>query len=76
MAFEDADVLHRILSQLYKDDEDVGIELLLRRYEAERLPRVKRVHDNQRERYEMRMGSGRNPGPQSEEFMTWHLAGV
>jgi len=75
MAMEDALVLSRII----KNDGGQGNETtqnILRQYESERMPRVKRVYDNQCERYDIRMKEGKRPGPQSKEFMDWLLAGV
>jgi 2-polyprenyl-6-methoxyphenol hydroxylase-like FAD-dependent oxidoreductase len=72
MALEDAVVLMRML----RDGKDDSVPALLRRFESERLPRVKRVYDNQYERYDIRMREGRSPGPQPQEFMDWLLAGV
>lgn len=74
MAMEDAVILCRILKGSL--EQDIPIQDLLHKYEAERLPRVKRVYDNQCERYETRMQKGQRPGPQSPEFMDWLLAGV
>lgn len=74
MAMEDAVVLTRILQN--NADQDVSIQDLLQTYESERLPRVKKVYDNQCERYDTRMQKGQRPGPQSQEFMDWLLAGV
>eukprot|EP00550_Attheya_septentrionalis_P012406 CAMPEP_0198304600 /NCGR_PEP_ID=MMETSP1449-20131203/57478_1 /TAXON_ID=420275 /ORGANISM="Attheya septentrionalis, Strain CCMP2084" /LENGTH=381 /DNA_ID=CAMNT_0044007127 /DNA_START=196 /DNA_END=1341 /DNA_ORIENTATION=+ len=71
MALEDAVVLFRIL----KDGKE-SLPVLLRRFEAERLPRVKRVYDNQYERYDTRMRKGTRLDPQHQEFMDWLLAGV
>eukprot|EP01083_Nonionella_stella_P091825 256795_1 len=74
MAMEDAVVLSRVLkSNVEKGDT---VQNLLREYESERLPRVKRVYDNQCERYDTRMKEGKNPAPQSKEFMDWLIAGV
>jgi hypothetical protein len=72
MALEDAVVLMRML----RDGKDDSVPALLRRFESERLPRVKKVYDNQYERYDIRMREGRNPGPQPQEFMDWLLDGV
>eukprot|EP00978_Attheya_sp_CCMP212_P049582 scaffold685575_cov51-Attheya_sp.AAC.1 len=71
MALEDAVVLSRIL----KDGKE-SLPVLLRRFESERLPRVKRVYDNQYERYDTRMRKGTRLDPQPQEFMDWLLAGV
>jgi 2-polyprenyl-6-methoxyphenol hydroxylase-like FAD-dependent oxidoreductase len=71
MALEDAVVLSRIL-----EDRKDPLSVLLRRFESERLPRVKKVYDNQFERYEARMRDGRSLGPLSQDFLDWLLAGV
>jgi 2-polyprenyl-6-methoxyphenol hydroxylase-like FAD-dependent oxidoreductase len=71
MALEDAVVLSRIL----KDGKE-SLPVLLRRFESERLSRVKRVYDNQYERYDTRMREGKMLGPQPQEFIDWLLAGV
>lgn len=71
MALEDAVVLSRRLRE-----KSEPISAMLRRFESERLPRVKRVYDNQYERYAARMEHGQRLGPQSEEFLEWLVAGV
>jgi len=74
MAMEDAVVLTRILRGGIRNS--VPVEEMLERFEKERLPRVKKVYDNQESRYNRRMKDGVRPGPQSEEFMNWLLSGV
>ena len=74
MAMEDAVVLTRILSDCAKSG--VSVEEMLEQFERERLPRVKKVYDNQESRYNRRMKDGKRPGSQSEEFLNWLLSGV
>ena len=76
MAMEDAVVLTRILKENIHANHGLSIQHLLLKFESERLPRVKRVYDNQNERYEMRMQQGKRPGKQDPEFLEWLLAGV
>ncbi|MGK3758338.1 MAG: 2-polyprenyl-6-methoxyphenol hydroxylase-like FAD-dependent oxidoreductase [Bacillariaceae sp.] len=78
MAFEDAVVLSRILKKKTRSDsnESSSLSELLNFFEIERYPRVKRVYDNQYERYELRMSGGKRLDPQSKEFLEWLLAGV
>ena len=71
---EDAVVLSRIFKN--NTEQDDSIPGRLRKYELERLPRVKTVYDNQCERYNTRMKEGKRPQSQSQEFMDWLLAGV
>ena len=73
-AFEDAVVLSRTLLHAF-EKESVSIVEALREFEAIRLPRVKRIHDDQRERYEKRM-RGESVGPMSKEFREWIEQGV
>lgn len=88
MAFEDAVVLCRVLGS--KDlrstialssptEADAStcttVEELLGEFERTRLPRVKKIHDNQRSRYEARMKGGK-VGPWSPEFKEWVNSGV
>mmetsp|Transcript_2149 Transcript_2149/g.3961 ORF Transcript_2149/g.3961 Transcript_2149/m.3961 type:complete len:382 (-) Transcript_2149:154-1299(-) len=74
MAMEDAVILSRTFKNCA--EQNFSVQDLLRKYELERLSRVKRVYDNQIERYNTRMQKGERPGPQSKEFMAWLLAGV
>ena len=74
MALEDSIVLSRILKESAKKN-NTSIPDLLEQYESERLPRVKRVYDNQLERFQTRM-QGRKLGPQSREFLEWLFAGI
>lgn len=74
MAMEDAVILTRILHDGIRNS--VSVEELLERFENERLPKVKKVYDNQESRYNRRMKDGERPGPQSEEFLNWLLSGV
>ena len=79
LALEDAVVLSRVLKDTSiqsNDSHHSHLPQLLRKFESQRLPRVKKVYDNQNERYEIRMGSGKNPGPQSSEFLNWLYQGV
>lgn len=81
MAFEDAIVLCRLLgseevrSAIGSSTEAGLIEHVLGEFERTRLPRVKRMHDNQRLRYEARMKGGK-VGPWSSEFKEWASSGV
>jgi len=74
MAMEDAVVLTRILHDGIRNS--VPGEEMLEQFEKERLPRVKKVYDNQESRYNRRMKGGKRPGPQSEELLNWLLSGV
>lgn len=78
MAMEDCVVLARLLKNdaLAEQNDVAAVQDLLRKYETERLPRVKRVYDNQCSRYDTRMREGKRPGPQTEEFTNWLLSGV
>ncbi|KAL7461393.1 hypothetical protein ACHAXS_001813 [Conticribra weissflogii] len=81
MALEDAVVLGRMLQNWIEGEHDKSsshpsLESVLRDFESQRLPRVKRIYDNQFERYDIRMKGGKRLGPQDEEFMAWLLAGV
>jgi FAD-dependent urate hydroxylase len=69
-AFEDALVLCRTLK-----DGVLPISESLREFEETRLPRVKRIHDNQRIRYENRM-RGVSVGPQPLAIQQWIEEGV
>ena len=73
-AFEDAVVLSRTLRNAFEEDS-MSIEEALRQFETTRLPRVKRIHDDQRERYEKRM-RGEPIGPMPKEFREWIEQGV
>ena len=68
-AFEDALVLSRTLAQ------GGPVEYALRQFEARRVARVKRIHDDQRIRYERRM-RGETVGAMSKELREWIEAGV
>jgi FAD-dependent urate hydroxylase len=68
-AFEDAVVLCRMLK------DDIPISETLRKFEETRLPRVKRIHDDQRIRYENRM-RGVPVGPQPLAMQQWIEEGV
>jgi hypothetical protein len=68
-AFEDALVLTRTLTG------ESSLTQALRTFEATRLPRVKRIHDDQRIKYERRM-KGEQVGPVSKEFQEWIEQGV
>jgi FAD-dependent urate hydroxylase len=68
-AFEDAVVLCRTLK------DDLPILETLRKFEETRLPRVKRIHDDQRIRYENRM-RGVPVGPQPLAMHQWIAEGV
>jgi len=75
MAFEDAVVLCRFLasSEVLTDlKTNVGTTTadVLGEFERARLPRVKKMHDNQRSRYEARM-NGEKIGSWSPEFKEW-----
>jgi len=77
-AFEDALVLCRTLQDMLTNNDEITSESIataLRTFEATRLPRVKRIHDEQRIRYEKRM-SGEKVGPPSKEFQDWVAKGV
>ncbi|CAN0065890.1 unnamed protein product, partial [Heterosigma akashiwo] len=78
MAFEDAVVLSRILKKKKNNSNKKRMPALLRKFEKERLPRVKRVYDNQFERYELQMSSTapQQRPPQSKEFLEWLSVGV
>jgi len=78
MAMEDALVLTRIFETTNNNNAvtNISIEDRLRKFELERFARVKKVYDNQCERYNTRMREGKRPGRQSKEFMDWLLAGV
>jgi 2-polyprenyl-6-methoxyphenol hydroxylase-like FAD-dependent oxidoreductase len=52
------------------DDED-AIERALNDFEERRFTRVKRVYDNQYERYRQRMEEGKHVGPQGPTFLRW-----
>jgi len=69
LAFEDAAVLCRTIQNV------TSVSEALKQFEATRLPRVKKIHDDQRIRYEMRM-RGEAPGPMSQEFREWIEMGV
>ena len=86
MAFEDAIVLCRLLGSeelrsavLGSSSTEIGaaeaVEDVLGEFEKTRLPRVKKMHDNQRLRYEARM-RGEKVGPMSPEFKEWASNGV
>ena len=83
MAFEDALVLCRILANsndnnLEPNNEtasSVNIAKSLELFEQTRLPRVQKIHDNQRLRYEARM-KGETPIPWTDEFKEWVTNGV
>jgi 2-polyprenyl-6-methoxyphenol hydroxylase-like FAD-dependent oxidoreductase len=68
-AFEDAVVLCRTLK------DDLPVLETLRKFEETRLPRVKRIHDDQRIRYENRM-RGVSVGPQALAMQQWIAEGV
>lgn len=68
-AFEDALVLTRTL------EKDLALSDALREFESSRLPRVKRIHDDQRIRYEQRM-QGIRVGPHAPEMRAWIEDGV
>ena len=70
-ASEDAIVLSRILTS----SDASSVAQHLREFEETRLPRVKRIHDDQRIRYERRM-KGEDIGPMSQELKEWIEAGV
>jgi 2-polyprenyl-6-methoxyphenol hydroxylase-like FAD-dependent oxidoreductase len=70
-AFEDAVVLTRLL----KASNSTSIPDALREFEQARVPRVKRIHDDQRIRYEKRM-KGEVIGRPSEKWTEWLLQGV
>lgn len=75
LGLEDAVVMARTMtSRPLSSKQDISD--LLRQFEQERLPRVKRVYDNQYERYEMRMTQGQQPGSNPREFVEWLEAGV
>lgn len=88
MAFEDALVLCRFLgSQELRSTitnvnkstatatADTTLAEVLAEFERTRLPRVKKMHDNQRMRYEARM-RGEKVGPWTSEFKDWAFNGV
>lgn len=79
MAFEDAAVLCRLLgtesARSVAGGANGSMADLLNKFEKTRLPRVKKMHDNQRLRYEARM-SGEKVGPWSSEFQEWARNGV
>lgn len=77
MAFEDAIVMCRLFgnSSLLMDITPALVESTLDKFERDRLDRVKKVHDNQRLRYEARM-KGEKVGPWSSEFREWINGGV
>jgi hypothetical protein len=88
MAFEDAVVLATTLRQGLDENNlqrrnpknqstsKLDIAALLKEYERKRRPRVKRVYDNQSERYRQRMEGGRPPAPQDQEFRDWLFNGL
>jgi 2-polyprenyl-6-methoxyphenol hydroxylase-like FAD-dependent oxidoreductase len=77
MALEDAVVLARILKRaLEAQTAQQSIPSMLKEYERERRPRVKRVYDNQWDRYKQRMEQGKRIGPQDPEFLEWLFAGI
>jgi 2-polyprenyl-6-methoxyphenol hydroxylase-like FAD-dependent oxidoreductase len=73
LAFEDAVVLFRLVRDAASRKRP--IQEILHEFEATRLPRVKRIHDDQRMRYEARMRGEQAP-PMTKEFMEWVGAGV
>ena len=83
-AFEDAVVLRDTLLAAARatpgtsdrnDEKQDVVASTLRRFEAARLPRVKRIYDCQQERYERRM-RGETIGPMDPAFQEWLDAGV
>lgn len=72
-AFEDVVVLLRILRQAQQDG--LSIADALRKFESTRLPRVKRIHDDQAARLQMRY-RGEEPPPWTDEYREWLEAGV
>lgn len=72
MALEDAVVLPRMILQ----NSTEPLPGVLRKFEAHRLSRVKRIYNNQQERYHLRMNEGKKLDAQSKEFLEWLLAGV
>jgi FAD-dependent urate hydroxylase len=75
MAMEDAVVLARILRD-NRQTSSKDIAALLKQYERERRPRVKRVYDNQQERYNIRFDKTKRLGPQDPVFLEWLFAGI
>ena len=75
MAFEDAVVLAKRLNRS-NDKSAKTLPTVLKQYEQERRPRVKRVYDNQHERYRLRMQEGKRPGTQDPAFLEWLFAGI
>lgn len=70
-AFEDAVVLGRILRHTPKGRLQEG----LREFERSRVDRVRRIHEDQTVRYDMRMRGTEAPPP-SKEYQEWLFEGV
>lgn len=77
MAFEDAIALCRLLdiSEESKDTQTNRLDHILEDFEKERLPRVKKIHDDQRLRYDARM-RGEDMTPWTAEFKAWVNNGI
>ena len=76
-AFEDAVVLTRLLKEKYYggQEETTSFETILEEFEMSRLPRVKKLHQDQTERFAIKMNGGTNE-MWSTEFMKWVFEGV
>ena len=83
-AFEDAVVLARSLANRINEFREKNgrhiataktVESALREFEDIRLPRVRRIHENQSKRYEQRM-RGQTVEPNTDEFAQWRDSGV
>ena len=71
-AFEDAVVLTRLM----RDNHGItSYEQILEEFETSRLPRVKKLHQDQTERFATKMNGGTND-MWSSEFMKWVFEGV
>lgn len=80
MAFEDSSILCRVLKKLKEDN--VGdppskevVEQSLQEFENIRLPRVRKIWDDQWERSE-KIYDNREMEPWSKEFAEWIFSGV
>lgn len=75
MAFEDSVVLCRVLKELQVASDKPAVQNVLNKFENIRLPRVRRMWDDQWDRSE-RFYKNEVVKPWSKEFQEWVFNGV